>query len=299
MPTSVTIWEWLFDEKSPASPLSGRFLERDLAGYTDAHTKERVSWREVRDAAAHMSTALVRDYGLAPQQTLSLFSRNTIWYPVALFAAVRAGAVVSGASPAYGVEEMTYALRTARARFIATHPTSVAVAAEAARNVGIPREHIFLLEGELDGYTTVQDLIRAGRRYAEDGEGLVTAFRIPPGKRNGDVCAFLSFSSGTTGLPKAVMISHQNVVAQVLQMIPLTPADHTKVLGVLPLFHITGIVHAMHLPITINAEVIMLPAFTMPSMLEAIVEYQIREILRSSSGLLVLQLFCMIRLEHP
>lgn len=287
MPTNVTIWEWLFEEESPASPLRrGRFPDRDLAGYTDAHTKERVSWRDVRDAATYISTALVRDYGFGPQQTLALFSRNTIWYPVTLFAAVRVGGVVSGASPAYGVDEMTYALRTARARFIATHPTSIAVAAEAAANVGIPREHIFLLEGELDGYTTVQDLIRAGRRYAEkrdgDGDGLVPAFRIPPGKKNGDVCAFLSFSSGTTGLPKAVMISHQNVVAQVLQMIPLTPADHTKVLGVLPLFHITGIVHAMHLPVAINAEVVMLPAFTMPSMLEAIVEYQIREVLRSS-----------------
>lgn len=294
MPTHVTIWEWLFDEQSPASPLSHhkKLSDQELAGYTDAHTKERVSWRDVRDAAAHISTALVRDYSFGPQQTLSLFSRNTIWYPVALFAAVRVGGVVSGASPAYNVEEMTYALRTARARFVATHPTSIAVAAEAAANVGIPKEHIFLLEGELDGYTTVQDLIRAGKRYAEreedGGGGLVPAFRIPPGKKNGDVCAFLSFSSGTTGLPKAVMISHKNVIAQALQMVPLTPTDHDKVLGVLPLFHITGIVHAMHLPVAINAEVIMLPAFTMPSMLDAIVEYQIREILRSYSGLLVL-----------
>lgn len=220
---------------------------------------------------------MVRNYGLEPQQTLSLFSRNTIWYPVTLFAAVRAGAIVSGASPAYNVEEMTYALRTARARFIATHPTSIGVAAEAAANVGIPKAHIFLLEGDLDGYTTVRDLIRLGESYGAQGQ--VPVCPVPAGKQNKDVCAFLSFSSGTTGLPKAVMISHQNVIAQALQMIPLTPPDHNKVLCVLPLFHITGIVHAVHLPVAINAEVIMLPAFTMPSMLATVAAHRIRELL--------------------
>lgn len=75
------------------------------------------------------------------------------------------------------------------------------------------------------------------------------------------------------------MISHQNVIAQCLQISQITPADHKKVLAVLPLFHITGLVHQLHLPILLNAEVIMLPTFTMPSMLETISTYQIKEIL--------------------
>lgn len=75
------------------------------------------------------------------------------------------------------------------------------------------------------------------------------------------------------------MISHQNVIAQCLQVRQITPPDHDKVLAVLPLFHITGLVHQLHLPLLINAEVIMLPSFTMASMLSTIQEYQIREIL--------------------
>jgi acyl-CoA synthetase (AMP-forming)/AMP-acid ligase II len=59
----------------------------------------------------------------------------------------------------------------------------------------------------------------------------------------------------------------------------VTPADHKKVLAVLPMFHITGIVHIMHFPLVINAEVIMLPAFDMESMLSTITEYQIPELL--------------------
>ena len=90
VPTNVTTWEWLFDEKSPASPLN-RFAEKDLAGYTDAVTKERVSYKDVKTNATYISTALAKRYGFQRGDTISLFSRNTIWYPVTLFAAVRIG----------------------------------------------------------------------------------------------------------------------------------------------------------------------------------------------------------------
>ncbi len=75
------------------------------------------------------------------------------------------------------------------------------------------------------------------------------------------------------------MIAHQNVIAQCLQIQPITPSTHKKILAVLPLFHITGLVHGMHLPIILNAEVIMLPNFTMPSMLSTVSKYQIEELL--------------------
>ena len=51
-------------------------------------------------------------------------------------------------------------------------------------------------------YTTVKELIKMGESYGKDGQ--VRPSKIPAGKTNFDVCAFLSFSSGTTGLPKAV-----------------------------------------------------------------------------------------------
>lgn len=88
MPTQIAIWDWLFD--SPASPIR-RFPEADLAGYMDAITGERLSWKDVRDASKHISTALVKKYGYKEGQTFALFSRNTIWYPVTMFAAIRVG----------------------------------------------------------------------------------------------------------------------------------------------------------------------------------------------------------------
>lgn len=90
LPTDITIFEWLFGETSKYSPLN-KFPERDLAGFLDASTGDRLSWKEVKSAATYISTALQKKYGFQTGDTLSLFSRNSIWYPVTLFAAVRIG----------------------------------------------------------------------------------------------------------------------------------------------------------------------------------------------------------------
>ena len=240
-------------------------------------TKEHLSYTDVKVHTTHLSTALVKNYGLKQGQTVALFSPNSVWYPIAMLGTLRAGGVVSGASPAYNVEEMTYALKTADAKFLMTMPASMKVAAAAAKNAGIPQERVFLLEGEIEGFTTMKQLLEIGKSYGEPNQ--ISQFRIPSGKQNGDICGFLSFSSGTTGLPKAVMIAHQNVIAQCLQIQQITPPDLTKILAVLPLFHITGLVHQLHLPILLNANVYMLPSFTLPAMLDTVVEYQIQELL--------------------
>lgn len=97
---------------------------------------------------------------------------------------------------------MTYALQKASAKYLLTVPGSMDVAAAAAKNAGIPKENVFLLEGEMEGFTTMKELLEVGRSYGEEGQ--VEPFRIPEGKTNFEVVACLSFSSGTTGLPKAV-----------------------------------------------------------------------------------------------
>ncbi|OAX82649.1 hypothetical protein ACJ72_02995 [Emergomyces africanus] len=274
VPTSITVWQWLFE--SPESVLY-KSKPHELAGYTNAVTKERVNWAQVKEAATYASTALVKKYGMKEGDTISLFSQNTIWYPVAMFAGLRAGGKVAGASPAYNVEEMSYALAKADTKFLMTTPASLKVAVAAAKVAGVPQEHIFLLEGKAEGFTTFKDLQQMGKSYGEQGQ--IQPYTIPAGNTNKDICGFLNFSSGTTGLPKAVMLSHHNVIAQCLQMKAITPYGPKTFLGALPLFHITGLIRFCNNPIHQNDEVILLPQFTMELTLKSIVEYKITELI--------------------
>ncbi|EXJ80627.1 hypothetical protein A1O3_06911 [Capronia epimyces CBS 606.96] len=274
VPWHLPVWTWLFE--SEYSPLRN-YKPDEIQGYTNAVTKEHLSYADLKVHSTHLSTALVRKYGLQQGQTVALFSPNTVWYPCAMFGTLRAGGVVSGASPAYNVEEMSYALKTAEAKFLFTVPGSMQVAAAAARTAGIPQERVFLLEGQMQGFTTMSELLEIGKSYGSSGQ--VEPFKLPPGKKNKDVCGYLSFSSGTTGLPKAVMIAHSNVIAQCLQIKQITPDTLRRILAVLPLFHITGLVHQLHLPIILNANVYMLPGFAMDSMLATVQEYKLEEML--------------------
>lgn len=92
VPTQLTDWDWLFD--SDFSPLR-RFEDHKLGGYTNAVTKERVSWKQVKEYSTYICTALVKKYGLKEGHTVSLFSQNSIWYPVVMYGVLRAGMVIS------------------------------------------------------------------------------------------------------------------------------------------------------------------------------------------------------------
>ncbi|OCK73502.1 4-coumarate-CoA ligase 2 [Lepidopterella palustris CBS 459.81] len=272
-PTDLTVWEWAFED-ARHSPLF-RFPPNEVAGFTNAATQERLDFFQVKEHSTQLCTALVKRYGLQETDTVSLFSQNTIWYPVAMYAVLRAGGKVNGASPAYSVDEMTHALKTADAKYIMTVPNSIKVALAAAKEAGIPKERIFLLEGEVEGYTTMKQLLEIGKSYGNDGQTPI--YRIPKGRTN-DVCGFLTFSSGTTGLPKAVMLSHKNMIAQCQQLKDVAGSDKKRFLASLPLFHISGLVRFVNWPIASNDECIMLPHFTMTAFLDAIVKYKITDL---------------------
>ncbi|KAK3047692.1 hypothetical protein LTR09_010950 [Extremus antarcticus] len=274
IPTNITTWEWAFESSHSGVHNQPR---ANLGSYINAITKERLDYADVKEKATLLSSALIHDYGLQPGDTVSLFSTNTIWYPVAMWATVRAGGCVNGASPAYNVEEMSHALKTAGTKFLMTLPGSIDAAVAACEAVGIPTRHIFLLEGQHPDFKSIQDLMEAGKWCTPS-----PPHRIPSGKTNQEMCAFLNFSSGTTGLPKAVMLSHHNIIAQChqlrqLQVVP--PGQRYRILAVMPLFHITGLVRFCNYPVFMNGDCVMLPGFTMDSMLRSIVEFEIPELI--------------------
>lgn len=259
--------------------------------YENVATKERLSFEDVKRKAEILSTILVRKYGFQPGQTVSLFSGNSVWYPVAVWATIRAGGRVNGASPGYNVAETEHALRTASTKVLLALPESLKVAREAAGKVGITDSNILLLDGKAEGFDGIQKLIADAEN--DLSFEIVPTWSIPKGTTNKAVCGYLNFSSGTTGLPKAVMLSHHNIIAQCYQLRQLQvlskvhppSSDHPhglpeyRILAVMPLFHITGLVRFVSYPILMSGVSAMLPSFTLPTMLDAIISYKIEELI--------------------
>lgn len=107
-----------------------------------------------------------------------------------------------------------YQIRTAKATALFIHPDSLKVGLEAARIAGIPLDRVSLYDAASGGHhLTVDDLVREGlaqtKRWVEPS--------LKPGEGKTKL-ALLFFSSGTTGRPKAVMIPHYAVIANVVQM---------------------------------------------------------------------------------
>lgn len=184
VPTDLTTWQWAFEHPS-YSPVANP-SSTEQGAYIDAlDPSSRLSFPQVKRLATSLSNVLVRSYGLQAGETVSLFATNSIWYPVAMWAALRVGARVNGASPAYGVDEMVHAIETAGSRIIFTLPSCLDVAVQAAKTVGLEKDRIILLEGEVDGTRCLQAMISDGEKIEE-----VPAWCISTGQTNKEVCGY-------------------------------------------------------------------------------------------------------------
>jgi 4-coumarate--CoA ligase len=172
---------------------------------------------------------------------------------------------------------MVHAMKTADSQIIFTLPSCLETATKAAEIAGLGKGRVILLEGTAEGTPNLRDLIEEGGRMER-----VSSWRIPAGKTNKEICGYLNFSSGTTGHPKAVMLSLHNIIAQCHQLKQLqvvSPGERYRILAVMPLFHITGLVRFITYPIAMNGDCYMMTKFDLEDMLKAVVQHKIEELI--------------------
>ncbi|KAK6438480.1 hypothetical protein LTR95_005316 [Oleoguttula sp. CCFEE 5521] len=174
-----------------------------------------------------------RALGLQPGDTVSLHSFNDIYYPVVFLGIIAAGGVYSGTNPAYTPYELSHALKISKARFVLVQPDLIDGVLKASRQVGLPAKNVVVFnphgEEAPQGYLRWENLLSYGEQDWVRFDDLEAA-------RNST--AAMLFTSGTTGLPKAAMLSHYNLIAQhtLVYEAPRRPYKAVRVLA-LPMFH--------------------------------------------------------------
>jgi hypothetical protein len=85
VPLNKPIWSWLFNREASEGN------EDSVNGFQDAANGDFISYRELRTLSSKISTSFTRDYGFKAGDCISVFCANSIWYPVAMYAALRVG----------------------------------------------------------------------------------------------------------------------------------------------------------------------------------------------------------------
>ncbi|MDQ0600940.1 acyl-CoA synthetase (AMP-forming)/AMP-acid ligase II [Streptomyces canus] len=217
--------------------------------------------------------------GVAKGDVLALHSPNTIAFPTAFYAATRAGATVTTVHPLATPEEFAKQLGDSASRWIVTVSPLLETARRAAELAG-GVEEIFVCDNA-PGHRSLLDML--GSTAPEP------AIDIDPVE---DVAA-LPYSSGTTGIPKGVMLTHRQLATNLAQLSPaLAVGPGDRILAVLPFFHIYGLTALMNGPLRNGATVVVLPRFDLETFLAAIQNHRI-------TGLYVAPPIVLALAKHP
>ncbi|CAA7269123.1 unnamed protein product [Cyclocybe aegerita] len=283
IPDNLTVAQFMLDYQHEIRPLRG--LTPCLI---DDATGQPFSLETLRTRTDDLANGLFHEYNIGEEDTVMLVSPNHIDYPVAIWAVHKLGGIVTCSNPLLTVDELVYQLETAGVTFVLVHSNVLTIALDAARTIGLPPGRVVLLDQPpsshgFESFQGVPALIKLGHERVRMFSERVLC--IGEGKTK---IALLCWSSGTTGKPKAVAIPHYAFIANVIQM-----ATHNQVgegfghrgrqsygpgdvaLGVLPFYHVAGLVLSLHLTVFCAMTLVVVPKYDFDAMLESILRYDV------------------------
>jgi long-chain acyl-CoA synthetase len=209
-----------------------------------------MSLAEVDETSDALAAALV-DNGFCPGDRLAVYLQNVPQFVLAMVATWKAGGIMVSINPMNKTRELEYLLADSGASVMVTLESLWDEVAGPLVAAGTTPVRVAITTNELDYLAgTAPPLLAPSRKSLPQGTlDLLTLIaehaggRLPATAFTADDVAFLTYTSGTTGPPKGAMNTHGNVVfnsTAYRDWMSLTPDD--SVLGVAPLFHITGLI---------------------------------------------------------
>ena len=250
---NVSIYDYLFADLSED--------EREQIAVIDGPSGTELSYGALVDQIDAIAGAFAaREVGLGT--VVGMLCPNTPAFATVFHGLLRAGATVTTINSLYTAAEIEKQLRDSGARWFVTVSSLLDGAKSAATAVGIPDDHLIVLDGA-DGHPSLRDLLSE--------QATPPQLTFDPATQ----VAVLPYSSGTTGLPKGVMLSHRNLVANVEQSRHVVTIENTdRVLAFLPFFHIYGMTVLLNLAVKQRAALVTMPKFDLVEFLRIIQDHR-------------------------
>lgn len=293
IPESISLERFMCDENYNRQPFGV-----SNPPFTCGLTGKTYDWFQVKERVEHLARALSKELGMKPNEgtewdkVVGIFSQNTIDYLTLAWAIHRLGGIATCINAAYSASEVEFQLKHSGAKAIFTCLPLLDTTFKGIENTKISKEKVYILpmaesvtQGMKNpGLKTIDDLIQAGSKLPQQAADDEKWEKGEGARRT----AFLCYSSGTSGLPKGVMISHRNVIANTIQLVThesparedyrsrqLLGSYTENCLGLLPMSHIYGLIVISHLGPYRGDGVIVLPKYDFKALLQAIQDYKI------------------------
>ncbi|MEM5314661.1 AMP-binding protein [Paraburkholderia sp. JHI869] len=244
-------------------PSMAALLEQAVAHFGDRIAFHQfgvdITYRELEANSARLAAYFQKDLGLKPGERIALMLPNSLQHPIAMFAALRAGLTVVNVNPLYTAPELANLIRDSGARAIVVMEVCAATVEQALAHVAI--EHVIVARvAEMQRFPKsilVDYVVRKKKKLVPHWtipgaiafKSAMTARAAADFVRpvlNRETRAFLQYTGGTTGEPKGAVLTHGNVVADVLIFAawvkPVFRASGEITLVALPLYHVAALV---------------------------------------------------------
>ncbi|KAG9512003.1 acetyl-CoA synthetase-like protein, partial [Aureobasidium melanogenum] len=219
--------------------------------------------------------------GVQPGEIVLIYTPNHIFVPVAYIGIVGNTRAFSAINPVSTVNEVVHQLKDSQAKALLVHPNMVKNAILAAEEAGLPKYRIFQFNDE---YCEEFDGIRDWTTMLSSPQEAMSLQWKKLDTESTTTLATVNYSSGTTGLPKGVRISHFNLIANVVQIIaclwPHADITRGKVvqerwLGFVPFYHAYGQMFTTLITLKMNFTVYIMKQFVFSDYLQHIQDYKI------------------------
>ncbi|CAO1622123.1 unnamed protein product [Sympodiomycopsis kandeliae] len=241
-------------------------LDDNLLAFKTCDNGQELTYGTLKREALRLGVGLRDIVKLQTNEVILIFLPNTLQFPVVFFASIFAGFRVSFANPMYNPTELKHIIGT-------LHPKKIFTISALLDNIlkaGFPAEHIVLTDTDKPSQKSVQHI----ESFKVSIEKAQSSKPYQPNDVNDTIT--LPWSSGTTGLPKAIEITHRNMVSMCCAIITLpTYQTGEQVLMALPFFHAIGLMGGIVFPLRNRGSIFLHSPFNPTKFVQLVKEHKI------------------------